>query len=67
VGSVRPETLDRLADLAAAVTETLRDAAASRWRESGASPPRPPRPEVEDIPVDDDRSRSRGPTREETR
>jgi hypothetical protein len=52
VRMVRPETLDRLADLAAAVTETLRDVAASRWRESGAPPPRRPRPEVEEIEVE---------------
>jgi hypothetical protein len=53
VRSVRPETLDRLADLAAAVTETLRDAAASRWAETESSPRPPSRPHVEDIPVAD--------------
>ncbi|MEP6649690.1 MAG: hypothetical protein ABJA74_07215 [Lapillicoccus sp.] len=67
VSTVRPETLDRLADLAAEVTETLRDVAATRWRESGTSAPRRARPEVEDIRVKDDRSRARGrkPTRTE--
>lgn len=54
VRTVRPETLDRLADLAAAVTDTLRDVAASRWRESGATPPRRARPEVEDILIESD-------------
>lgn len=54
VRTVRPETLDRLADLAAAVTDTLRDVAASRWRESGTTPPRRPRPEVEDILIESD-------------
>lgn len=54
VRTVRPETLDRLADLAAAVTDTLRDVAASRWQESGATPPRRPRPEVEDILIESD-------------
>jgi hypothetical protein len=52
VRTVRPETLDRLADLAGAVTETLRDVAASRWRESGSPPPRRERPEVEDIRIE---------------
>ena len=54
VRTVRPETLDRLADLAAAVTDTLRDVAASRWRESGTTPPRRGRPEVEDIRIESD-------------
>ena len=58
VRSVRPETLDRLADFAAAVTESLRDAAAERWRTSaaeGAGPaPAPARHEVQDIVVADD-------------
>jgi hypothetical protein len=54
VRTVRPETLDRLADLAAAVTETLRDSAASRWRETGSPPPRRARPEVEEIPIEEE-------------
>jgi hypothetical protein len=53
---VRPETLDRLADLAAAVTDTLRDVAASRWRDTGTPPPRRARPEVEDIQIEGDES-----------
>ena len=66
VRTVRPETVDRLADLAAAVTETLRDVAATRWRESGASPPRRPRPEVEDIAVEDSDGASRARRRQRT-
>ena len=54
VRTVRPETLDRLADLAGAVTDTLRDVAASRWRESGATPPGQTRPNVEDILIEGD-------------
>ena len=54
VRTVRPETLDRLADLAAAVTDTLRDVAATRWSESGTTPPRRTRPEVEDIRIEND-------------
>lgn len=53
VRAVQPETLDRLADLAGAVTEALRDAAASRWRETGAGAPTASRPTVEDIDVTD--------------
>ncbi|MEO8827892.1 hypothetical protein [Lapillicoccus sp.] len=53
VRAVRPETLDRLAELAGAVTEALRDAAAARWDDTrgSAPPPQPPRTTVEDIPV----------------
>jgi hypothetical protein len=54
VRTVRPETLDRLADLAAAMTDTLRDVAASRWRETGAPPPRRSRPEVQEIEIEGD-------------
>jgi hypothetical protein len=36
------------------VTDTLRDAAASRWRDTGSSPPRRARPEVEDIQIEGD-------------
>ena len=59
IGAVRqinPETVDRLADLAAAVSETLRDLAAHRWAESGraAGAPGPQHPStVEDIEVGD--------------
>jgi hypothetical protein len=51
---VRPETLDRLGDLAAAVTDTLRDAAASRWRETGSTPRQRSRAEVQDIEIEGD-------------
>ena len=54
VRTVRPETLDRLGDLAAAVTETLRDAAASRWRETGSTPRQRSRAEVQDIEIEGD-------------
>ncbi|GAA1895503.1 hypothetical protein [Lapillicoccus jejuensis] len=50
--SVRPETVDRLADLAAMLTESLREVAASRRTEQAAPPPRPG-PDVEDIPLDE--------------
>ena len=56
VRTVRPETLDRMADLAAAVTDTLRDVAASRWRDTGTAPTRRARPEVEDIQIEGDES-----------
>ena len=56
VRTVRPETLDRLADLAAAMTDTLRDVAASRWRDTGTAPPRRARPDVEDIQIEGDES-----------
>ena len=53
--AINPETVDRLADLAAAVTETLRDLAAHRWAESGraghAPAPDHPSTTVEDITV----------------
>jgi hypothetical protein len=58
VRTVQPETLDRLADLAAAVTDTLRDVAASRWRETGSPPPRRPRTEVQDIEIEGDSPRA---------
>lgn len=54
--SVRPETVDRLADLAAMLTNSLREVAASRrsdvGTEEGSARPRPG-PDVEDIPLDD--------------
>ena len=58
--SVRPETVDRLADLASAVAETLRDLATqSRSSEPAAAQPASGRPPdrgraTQDIPVDDD-------------
>jgi hypothetical protein len=56
--SVRPETVDRLADLAGAVTEVLRDLAAARRTSasgsSGGSSNGGPTSRVHDIPVTDD-------------
>lgn len=57
--SVRPETVDRLADFASAVAATLRDMAAQSWASgtasgSGSGPGRPSDgPTVQDIRVDD--------------
>lgn len=73
VRSVSPETLDRLADLAAAVTESLRDAAASRWRDTstpGTSDAQRSGPAVEEIVVTDATDagdESRPAEREDTR
>jgi hypothetical protein len=58
VRTVRPETLDRLGDLAAAVTDTLRDAAESRWRETGSTPRQRSRAEVQDIEIEGDEPRA---------
>lgn len=67
VRTVRPETVDRLADLAAALTQTLRDVAATRWAETGQPAAARHRSTVEDIDVqdleDDDED---DPTDEET-
>jgi hypothetical protein len=56
--SVRPETVDRLADLAGAVAATLRDVADQRRHD--APDPTPgqgaKRPPVQDIPVEDEAS-----------
>ena len=57
--SVRPETVDRLADLAGALAATLRDIAGQRRADAGGGPPRkPPSPpsrgRVQDITVDDE-------------
>ena len=59
--SVRPETVDRLADLAGALAATLRDIAGQRRADAGATAPRPPHPHshshssrVHDIAVDDE-------------
>jgi hypothetical protein len=54
--SVRPETVDRIADLAGALAATLRDLADQR-RAGGAAPDDGPGPgagRVQDIPVDDE-------------
>jgi len=62
IGSIRPETVDRLADFAAAVASSLRDMAAQS-RGSGQGPGAGPRagsssdggrPTVQDIHVDDE-------------
>jgi len=53
--SVRPETVDRLADLASAVAASLRDVARERRRPEPTPPPDAPRPgRVQDIPIDDE-------------
>ena len=60
--SVRPETVDLLADLASSLAASLRDVASrSRAADQGeaarptpGSPPDSGRPSVQDIPVDDD-------------
>ena len=55
--SVRPETVDRLADLASAVAATLRDVAGERRGQQPAPPPGPPpASRVQDIPIDDEDS-----------
>jgi len=51
VRAVNPETVDRLADLAAAVSQTLRDVAANRWAETGHPAPGRRGSVVEDIAV----------------
>jgi hypothetical protein len=57
--SVRPETVDRLADLAGALAATLRDIAGQRGADADATSPRKPssqstRTRVQDITVDDE-------------
>ena len=55
--SVRPETVDRLADLAGALAATLKDIAGQRRAASGTTAPRPkpsPSARVQDIVVDDE-------------
>lgn len=54
VRAVRPETVDRLADLAAALTQALRDVAATRWAETGTPAAERHRSTVEDIDVTDE-------------
>lgn len=54
VRSVNPQTVDRLADLAAAVSQSLRDLAASRWAQSGRPPPHRRGTAVDDITVGED-------------
>jgi hypothetical protein len=65
--SVRPETVDMLADLALSVAGSLRDVAmwsrasepAGSARPGPSGAPEPGRPPVQDIPVDDDSEGSR--------
>jgi hypothetical protein len=59
--SVRPETVDRLADLAGALAATLRDIAGQRRADGGSGHPSSPAPStpptrsrVQDIAVDDE-------------
>ena len=55
--SVRPETVDRLADLAGALAATLKDIAGQRRAAAGATAPRStpgPSARVQDIVVDDE-------------
>jgi hypothetical protein len=56
--SVRPETVDRLADLAGALAATLRDIAGQRRADADPSPRKPSsqstRTRVQDITVDDE-------------
>lgn len=56
--SVRPETVDRLADLAGALAATLRDIAGQRRADADTSPRKPSnqstRTRVQDITVDDE-------------
>jgi hypothetical protein len=56
--SVRPETVDRLADLAGAIAATLRDVADQRRHDApdGAPGQGRSRPRVQDIPVEDEAS-----------
>jgi hypothetical protein len=65
--SVRPETVDMLADLAMSVAGSLRDVAVwsrasdptSSARPTSGGPPEPGRAPVQDIPVDDESEGSR--------
>lgn len=55
--SVRPETVDRLADLAGALAATLRDIAGQRRADAATAAPRKPQPHssrVQDIAVEDE-------------
>jgi len=65
VRAVNPETVDRLADLAAAVSQTLRDVAANRWAQTGHTAPGRRGSVVEDIAVreddDEDEDDAEGP------
>lgn len=63
--TVRPETVERLADLAAALSGALRDIAADRFGQQPPSQPPQPPPRghrVQDIAVDDEDEPSTPPT-----
>jgi hypothetical protein len=62
--TVRPETVERLADLAAALSGALRDIAADRFGPPPSQPPSPPPRghRVQDIAVDDEDEPSTAPT-----
>jgi hypothetical protein len=59
--TVRPETVERLADLAASLSGALRDIAADRFREPPPAPP-PRGQRVQDISVDDEDEPGPAPT-----
>ena len=67
--SVRPETVERLADLAAALSGALRDIAADRFgQQPPPPPPAPPRGQrVQDIAVDDEDEPGTAPTTDRPR
>ncbi|MDF2092373.1 hypothetical protein P0Y31_08465 [Knoellia sp. 3-2P3] len=67
--SVRPETVERLADLAAALSGALRDIAADRFGQPPPPPPpAPPRGQrVQDIAVDDEDEPGTAPTTDRPR
>jgi hypothetical protein len=67
--SVRPETVERLADLAAALSGALRDIAADRFGQPPPPPPpAPPRGQrVQDIAVDDEDEPGTAPTTDHPR
>jgi hypothetical protein len=60
--SVRPETVERLADLAAALSGALRDIAADRFGQPPPPPPPPRGQRVQDIAVDDEDEPGTAPT-----
>lgn len=59
VRAVSPETVDRIADLAAAVTASLRELAKSRWEQADQPEPGRRRSTVEDITVGEEDPASR--------
>jgi hypothetical protein len=67
--TVRPETVERLADVAAALSGALRDIAADRFGQP-PQPPQPPPPRghrVQDIAVDDEDEPGSAPTTDHPR